>query len=106
MVGGDPPKLVVGRRGADAVEERADLPLPALEVGAQDRGFVVAGKLDRRERLRAPAQEQAALAPCAKVANPLRVAAGRDEVARAFERQQVDRRTPWLAGLAPANLED
>jgi hypothetical protein len=46
MVGGDPPKLLVARVGSDAVEERADLPLPALEVGAQDRGLVVVGKLD------------------------------------------------------------
>src|SRR5215207_3419131 len=107
MVGRDAPELGVGGVRSDAPEECADLPFPALEVGAQDRDLVViVGQFDRSEALRAPTEEQAALALRTEVSDPLRVPAWRDEVARAFESQQIDRSVPCFARLASADLED
>src|SRR4051794_12603232 len=100
MVGRDAQELGVGGVRSDAREERADLPFPALEVGAQDRDLaVVVGKFHRGEALCPPTDEQAAHALGTEVADPLRVPARSDEVAPVLERQQIDRGTPWLAGL-------
>src|SRR5918995_203295 len=105
MVGRDAPEVIVVGIRSHPFEERADLPFPALEVGTQDRGLVIVGELARGEVLCAAAEEQAALALGAEVADPLRVPARRDEVSRAFEGQQVDRVTSWLTGLSAADLE-
>jgi hypothetical protein len=83
----------------------ADLPLPALEVPAQDRWLVVVGDLGRAERLLAAAEQQAALAAGAEVADPLGVAAGGDQVALTARGEQVDRTAAPLAAAAPAHLE-
>jgi len=106
MVRRDAPELVIAGVRSDTTKERADLPFPTLEVCAQDRDLVVIGELDRGEALSAPAEEQTALASGTEVAYPLRVPARRDEIASAFETQQIDRGTAWLAGLASADLED
>ncbi len=106
MVGRDAPELGVGGVRSDAAEECADFPFPAPEVGAQDRDLVVVGQFDRSEALCAPTKEEAALTLGTEVSDPLRVPAGRDEVARALESQQIDRSAPWLAGLASPDFED
>lgn len=78
---------------------------PALQMGAQDRQLVVVGEFAGAEVLCAAAEQQAALASDAEVADPVRVAARRDEVARPLEGQQVDGRTSRLAGLAATDFE-
>ena len=51
MVGGDAAQLLVGGVGPDAVEEGADLPLPLLQVGAQQGRLLLVGDLGRAELL-------------------------------------------------------
>src|SRR5437763_373271 len=104
MVRGDPPELIVARIRADAAEEHPDLSLPTLEVCAQDRGTGVLGDLGRGELLAAPTEQQPAAAAGAEVADPLGVAAGRDEIPLAVVGEQVDRGAPRLAGLAAGDL--
>ena len=53
-------QFVVGGVGADTVEELADLPLPAAEVGAQDLGLVGVVDLDERHVFAAPAEAKVA----------------------------------------------
>ena len=57
---GDGAQLLVGGVGADAVEEHADLHLPAPQVGAQDVGLVGVGDLGGAERLDPAADPQLA----------------------------------------------
>ena len=45
MIGGDPQQFLVGVVWPDTAEERADLPLPLPQICAQDRGFLIVGKL-------------------------------------------------------------
>ena len=42
-------QLLLGRVRTDAFEEHADLGLPALQVGAQDRSLLLVVELDGRE---------------------------------------------------------
>jgi hypothetical protein len=101
----DPPKLLIARVRSDAVEEHADLGLPALQVGAEQRRLLVVEELGGGERLGATAKPQPPRAASAEVADPLRVPARRDEVASAVHHQQVDGRTARLARLTAAYLE-
>src|SRR4051794_13727168 len=86
----DAPKLGVGRVGADALEELADLPLPPAQVGAQHVDLGIVGDLDRGERLDPAADAQLTRSGGAEVANPLGLAAGRHEVAAAVVDEEVD----------------
>src|SRR5918994_1481154 len=102
MAGGDRAELVVGGVGAHALEEHADLNLPALEVGPQHRDLLVVAELARPEVLDLLADPELPRAGHAQVAHPLRFAAGSHEVALALVLEQVDRRrTPLAAGATP-----
>src|ERR671910_649525 len=102
MAGGDRAELVVGGVGAHALEEHADLDVPALEVGPQHRDLLVLGELTRPEVLDLLADPELPRAGHAQVAHPLRFAARSDEVALALVLEQVDRRrTPLAAGATP-----
>ena len=90
----------------DTAEELPDLPFPLLQVGPQDRLLLVVSELARGEMLTPPAEEQIAVARCTEVADPLRMPAGRNEVADPSERQRVHGVTPRLAALAPPHLEN
>lgn len=103
MVGSDPRDLALRRIRPDSAEELAHLPLPALQVGAHDRPLLRVGKFDSGEMLASPPQQQIALACRTKIANPLRVPAGSDEIPRTLVGQQVDRNAPRLARLAASN---
>ena len=95
-----------GRLRAHAVEEDADLGLPPLQVGPQDRGLVVVGDLRRRGT--PPCASRREALPClrdAQVADPLRVAPRCDEVAPALEGQQVHRYGSPLAARATAHAQ-
>ena len=84
----DPPQLGLGGFGTNAAEEHAHLGLPPGEVGAQDRGLVVVGDLGGGERLRPPAEPQLTLVRDAQVADPLGLAARRDEILLAVDDEQ------------------
>src|SRR5262249_34622716 len=58
--GGDRRHLGVGGVGADVLEEAADLPLPALQVGAEDRALLGVGQLVGFELLGPAADPQLA----------------------------------------------
>jgi cold shock CspA family protein len=73
----------------------------SLEQG-QLRRVRVSG---RRGPERWAAEQQAPVAARAQVAHPPRVSARGHQLARALEGQEVDRRSPWLAGLAAAHLQ-
>src|SRR6266536_876287 len=106
MVVGDAAQLLLGGVRSDAAEEDAHLSHPALQVRAQDRWLVVVGDL-RGAKWLAPATEpEAALSTDAEVADPLGVAAGGDQIARAFEGEQVDGVAAPLTAGARAGLED
>src|SRR6185369_7241023 len=95
---GDRGQLLVGRVRADATEEDADLRLPPPQVGPQHRDLLVVGQFDGPVvRPPAPEQQVQLAAGGPRVAHPLPVAARRDEVLPAVERQQVDRGAPGLA---------
>jgi hypothetical protein len=106
MVRCDPPQLFGRRIRTDAAEELTDLPLPAFEVRAEDRLLVGVRNLRGGEMFLAAAEEKVTLACDSKVANPLRVAARRNEIPRPVERQQVDRRAPRLARLSATHFEN
>src|SRR5579859_5710411 len=81
MLGRGALELLVGGVGPDAFEEHSHLGLPALQVRAQDRRLLaVVDDLRRAETLRAPPDQQPALAAGAEIAHPLRVAARRYEI--------------------------
>ena len=101
--GGD---VGVGGVGRQAVEEPPDLPCPRLQVRPQDRRLVGVGELDGVERLDAAADAQRAGAGGRAGCGPTGSRRGRDEVARAVDGEQVDRRAAELAGRAAAHLED
>src|SRR5262245_23525600 len=102
MVGADAPQLVLGGIAAHAAEEDAHLGLPALQVGAQDRRLLLVRDLGRPEPLRAPHDPQLAFTRHAQVANPLRDAPGRNEIANTLVGEEIDGRGPPLAaGAAP-----
>ena len=106
VTGRDLQQLGLGSVRADPVEEHADLELPALEVGPQHARLVRVGELGGGERLGAAAHPQLAAAGGTHVAHPLRLAAGRDQVTLAVQRQRVDRGGAPLPRLAPADGED
>jgi hypothetical protein len=58
VAGCDREQLLIGGVRADAREEDADLELPPLQVGAQQRGRVRVSQLGGSETLRAPANPQ------------------------------------------------
>jgi len=58
VVGRDPPQLLLGRVGRNAAEELADLHLPALEVGTQDRDLVRIADFDTLERFNSFAEQE------------------------------------------------
>src|SRR5262245_7306245 len=87
--GGDRAQLVVGWRRAESLEEASHLEAPAGEVGAQHGRLLRVVDLDRAKGLAPPAQPQLATAGGAQVADPLRLAARRDQVAGAVAFEQV-----------------
>ena len=95
------PRSPVQRR-----QEHADLELPLLQVGSQQRRLLVVGELDRVERLRPPADTEPPLTARAQVLDPLRVTARRDQIVGALVVQKVDRGLSPFAGLAALDLED
>src|SRR5260370_35802522 len=99
VFGRDGADLVVARVRPGALEEDPDLCLPPLEVGAQDRYFLLAGELSAAEALGTPAQPQFAGAGGPRVAHPLGFAAGRDEVTAAIVGEQGYRRGTARAPL-------
>ena len=105
VVGRDAPKLPARRVGADAAEELAHLPRPTLHVGAQDRFLLGIGELDANEAFASPPEGKLALAGDAQVPNPLGLPACGDEIPASLEREQIDRSTARLTGLAAANFE-
>ena len=60
VFGRDGAELVVAGVRPGALEEDPDLRLPPLEVGAQDRYFLVVGELPAAEALGVPAEPQLA----------------------------------------------
>src|ERR1035438_5668305 len=76
---GDGADLIVARVRPGALEEDPDLGLPPLEVGAQDRYFLVVGELSASEALGTLAQPQFAGAGDPQGAHPLGFAAGGDQ---------------------------
>src|SRR5690242_9622865 len=105
MVGCNAAQLLVGGVRADAPEEGANLELPLFQVGAKQRRLFVVGELDGTKWLSAPADAQPPLAAGAKVLDPLRMTAGRNQVLRAIVAQEVDRGLSPLTGLSPLYLE-
>src|SRR3569833_373810 len=99
-------QLLVGGGRVDAVEEHADLELPAPQVGAQDLRLHLVGHLGRGEDLDPAAEVQLPATGHPHVPNPLRVAAGGHEVALALVPEQVAGRGPPLAALAPTDVKD
>src|SRR5262249_44764041 len=89
-----------------AVEEDADLGLPLLEVGPQDRDLLVALHLGGLPLLPALA-DQGGQTPAGGpgVADPLALAPGRDQVLPVVQDEQVDRRPAGLTALAALALE-
>src|SRR5262249_18622492 len=106
VAGGDLQQLLLGRVGTDAVEEHPDLELPAPHVRAQQLRLLLVGQLGGGERLHAPTDPQLAAARRAHVTHPLRVAARRDQVPLALEREQVHRGAAPLPALAAAHVQD
>src|SRR5918996_1658071 len=102
----DPAQLLVGRVGADALKERADLPRPLLQICAKKRQLVFVRKLGGEELVGPSTFSQPHLAAHAQVAHPLRLASGRHEVTLALELERIDGRAPPLAALPPAYLQD
>src|SRR4051812_35280664 len=94
---------LVGRIGADALEELADLPLPLAQVRAEDLDLVGVGHLVERERLDPTANPQLTGPGGAQVAHPLGLASRSDEVAGAVVVEQVDDGGPDDAALAAAH---
>src|SRR6478735_6796776 len=105
MIGCDPAQFLIRRLRAHAAKERAHLELPFLQVRTKQRRLLVVGELDRTKRLGAPADTQPSFTAGAKVLDPLRVTARRNQILRALVAQQVDRRLTPLAGLAAFDLE-
>src|SRR6516164_6379578 len=105
VLGGDLAHLRVAGVRAHAFEEHADLGLPALQVGTQDRHLLPVADLERAERLAMAAANQPSLAADPNVAHPLGVPAGRDQVALAVEDEQVHRRAPPLPRASALDLE-
>ena len=102
VLGRDGAELLVGRVGADAVEELADFPLPAAQVGAEHVELLVVGQLASRVNISVCRPEpQLAAAGDAEVAHPLRDASGRDEVRCAVDVEQVHRRVRHSPLLRP-----
>src|SRR3569833_2288599 len=99
-------QLLVGGGRVDAVEDHADLELPAPQVGAQDLRRLLVGHLGRGEDLDPAAEVLLPATGHPHVPNPLRVAAGGHEVALALVPEQVDGRGPPLAALAPTDVKD
>lgn len=97
VIRGDPTELRFWRVGTDAVEEHADLELPALEVGAQEWRLLAVGDLSGRERLRSLAEQQATPPARPQVTDPLGVPARSDEVPLAVDDQEIDRGAPRRA---------
>jgi len=106
MVWADTPQSVIVRVGPDTSEESPNLPLPALQVGAKDRGLIGLLELDRMERLRAPAEQKPPGPRGSEVPDPVRVSARCDEVAITADGQQVDGSLAGLTALAAGDLED
>src|SRR5262249_26508924 len=106
MLGRDPKQLLVGGLGADPAEELVDLPLPLLQVGAQQRRSFLGRHLARLELLGAAAEDEAPAPGDAHVAHPLRLPARCDQIALALEDEQVDRGAAPLPALAPPDFED
>src|ERR1700722_11147444 len=107
VVGGHGSPLGVAGVGRDTLEEHPRLELPAAEVGAQDRHAVGHRDLLRRAELASPPQDQHHVpSGVAHVADPLRLAAGGDEVLRPLDRQQVHGDVVQLAGGPAPVLED
>jgi hypothetical protein len=57
MVGRDAPQIVVGRIGTRTFEKHANLPLPTLEICAQDRRALVLVDFHRGELLHVDLKE-------------------------------------------------
>jgi hypothetical protein len=66
--------------GPDAREELSDLPFPPAEVRADDLLLASVGDVGGVKVLATPVEQEVAFACSAEVPNPLRVAAGSDEV--------------------------
>src|SRR5260221_13837815 len=105
MVRGDAAQLLVAGVGPDAAEEGADLPLPLLQVGAEQGRPLALRDLGRGEPPALAAPDGAPAAADAHVPHPLGVAAGRDQVAVALELERVDRGLPPLAALSPLHFQ-
>src|SRR3954454_9702965 len=98
-------QLLVRRIGPDALEERAHLPGPLLQVGAHQRGLLLVRKLQRRERLGPAALHEPPLAARPQGAHPVGLAARRDEVQVAGGLERGHRGPAPLAARAAAHLE-
>ena len=70
---------------------------PSLEVGAEDRHFLVVSELAAAEAFGPAADPQFPGSGGPQVAHPLSLATGRDQVAAAVVTEQVHRRSPPLA---------
>src|SRR5262249_39990016 len=105
VTAGDAQQVAVRRRRADALEEAIHLEAPALEVGTQDGRLLRIDQLDGAERLAPPPETQLSAARGPQVADPLRLAARRDEVALPVADQEIDRHDAPLARLPSAHGE-
>ena len=83
MEGRDPVEVLVGRVRPHALDERAHLPRPLLQIGAEDRELLFVGYLRGGELLGPAALAQAPLPAHANVPHPLGLATRRDEIAAA-----------------------
>src|SRR4051794_31708155 len=90
----DPPQLLGARVRSYAAKELAHLPLPAAQIGLQDRRLVFVADLDRAEVFGATADQQAPGPRHAEVADPLGVTTGSDQIPLPVELQKVHRRPP------------
>src|SRR5258707_93967 len=105
MVGRDEGDFSLRGTRANATEELLHLPRPLLQVGAQDRRFLVVGHLLYAYILGLPADGEPCGAADADITHPLRLAARGDQVALTLEGERVDRGAVPLAALAPPHRE-
>src|SRR4051812_40377931 len=101
----DSAQILLWRIGADALKERADLPSPLLQVGAEKRELLVVGELGGGELLSPEALPQAPLTARAQVAHPVCLAPRCHDVPLALVLERIDRRAPPLAALPATHLE-